>query len=57
MNRNLRIYFPKGESLVEVTDEDLSLVEEWVNNHYRRSLGRNCAQNLFDRELDLIYAA
>lgn len=43
-----RRFFPKGTDLDAVPDEDISAVQDWMNNYPRKLLGGKTAGMLFD---------
>ncbi len=43
-----RRFFPKGTDLDVVPDEDISAVQDWMNNYPRKLLGGKTAGMLFD---------
>lgn len=47
-NRMFRRFFPKGTDLDAVPDEDISAVQDWMNNYPRKLLGGKTAGMLFD---------
>ena len=47
-NRMFRRFFPKGTDLDAVSDEDISAVQDWMNNYPRKLLGGKTAGMLFD---------
>lgn len=51
MNRMIRRFFPKGQSLAHVTSVDCKRVENWLNNYPRKILGYRTPNELFQAEL------
>ena len=51
MNRMIRRFFPKGQSLAHVTNKDCKRVENWLNNYPRKVLGYKTPNELFQAEL------
>lgn len=51
MNRMIRRFFPKGQSLAHVTNADCKRVENWLNNYPRKILGYRTPSELFRAEL------
>lgn len=47
-NRMFRRFFPKGTDLDTVPDEDISAVQDWMNNYPRKLLGGKTAGMLFE---------
>ena len=47
-NRLFRRFFPKGTDLDAVPDEDISAVQDWMNNYPRKLLGGKTAGMLFE---------
>jgi IS30 family transposase len=56
-NGLLRRFIPKGKSIEDYSDEEIAAIEEWINNLPRKILGYATPDELFDKQLDLIYAA
>ena len=56
-NGLLRQFIPKGKSIEDYSDEEIAAIEEWINNLPRKILGYATPDELFDKQLDLIYAA
>jgi IS30 family transposase len=56
-NGLIRSFIPKGKSINDYSDEDISFIEEWMNSLPRRILGYNTPEELFEDELDAIYAS
>lgn len=51
MNRMIRRFFPKGQSLAHVTQTDCLRVQNWLNNYPRKMLGYKTPAELFQAEL------
>jgi IS30 family transposase len=56
-NGLIHSFIPKGKSINDYSDEDISFIEEWMNSLPRRILGYNTPEELFEDELDAIYAS
>jgi len=56
-NGLIRRFIPKGKSVNDYADEDISFIEEWINSLPRKILGYNTPEELFEDELDTIYAS
>lgn len=55
-NKLLRRFIPKGVSMRTFTAEDIAYMADWANTLPRRLLGYRTPDELFDAELDRIYA-
>lgn len=55
-NKLLRRFIPKGVSMSKFTAEDITYMADWANTLPRRLLGYQTPDELFDAELDRIYA-
>jgi IS30 family transposase len=55
-NGLIRRFIPKGKKISEYSQEAIARVEEWINGLPRKILGYKTPEELFDEELDLIYA-
>lgn len=55
-NRMLRQYIPKGKDIGKYSKEDISYMADRINNLPRKRFGYRTPQELFDEELDKIYA-
>ena len=55
-NGLLRRFIPKGKWISHYSHEAISFLGDWVNGLPRKILGYKTPEELFDRELDLIYA-
>lgn len=56
-NRILRRFIPKGVSMTEYSAEDIAYMADWANSLPRKVLGYRTPEDLFEEELDCIYAA
>ena len=56
-NRLLRRYVPKGVSISAFSDEQILMFADEINALPRKRLGYRTPEELFDEQLDLIYAA
>lgn len=55
-NRLLRRFIPKGRRIDEYSFEQIADIETWCNTLPRKILGYRTPDEIFDAELDLIYA-
>ena len=55
-NRLLRRFIPKGVSMAGYSTEDIAYMADWTNTLPRKILGYRTPEELFDEELDRIYA-
>jgi len=55
-NRLLRRYIPKGVSIHNFSDEQILMFSDEINALPRKRLGYRTPEELFDEQLDLIYA-
>ena len=55
-NRMLRRFIPKGKSMTQYSSDDIAYMADWVNSLPRKILHYRTPEELFDDELDLIYA-
>ena len=55
-NKMLRRFIPKGKSMVNYSQEDIDYFADIINGLPRRILNYKTPDELFDRELDLIYS-
>lgn len=55
-NRLLRRFIPKGVSMAGYSAEDIAYMADWANTLPRKILGYRTPEELFDEELDRIYA-
>lgn len=56
-NRILRRFIPKSKSISDYKAEEIKMIADIINNMPRKILDYNQPEELFDRELDLIYVA
>ena len=56
-NRMLRRFIPKGKSINNYSADDLLYFADKINNLPRKILGYHTPEELFEKELDRIYAA
>ena len=52
----LRQYIPKGKDIGKYSEEDISYMADRINDLPRKRFGYRTPQELFDEELDKIYA-
>ena len=55
-NKLLRRFIPKGFSMVRYSPDDIAYMADWANTLPRKKLGYRTPDELFDLELDRIYA-
>ncbi len=55
-NGILRRFIPKGKSITNITESVLNQILDWINGLPRKILGYSTPEQLFERELDRIYA-
>lgn len=55
-NRMLRRFIPKGKSISNYSQEDIDRFADIINGLPRKILGYKTTEELFDKELDLIYS-
>lgn len=55
-NRMLRRFIPKGKSIDDYTADEIMIFADIINGLPRRLLGYRTPEELFDKELDRIYA-
>ena len=55
-NGLLRRFIPKGKWISHYSHESISRLEDWINGLPRKILGYKTPEELFDSELDMIYA-
>lgn len=53
----LRRFIPKGRSMAGYDSNDLTYFADKINGLPRKALGYATPEQLFERELDLIYSA
>ena len=56
-NGLIRRFIPKGCRISDYKIEDIAFIEEWMNTLPRKILGYKTPEQLFEEELDVIYAA
>ncbi|MCC8072852.1 MAG: IS30 family transposase [Clostridiales bacterium] len=56
-NRMLRRFIPKGKSIDDYSAEDILFFADKINNLPRKILNYHTPEELFEKQLDLIYAA
>lgn len=56
-NRMLRRFIPKGKSISDYTADEICFFADCINGLLRKILGYATPEELFDRQLDRIYAA
>lgn len=56
-NRMLRRFIPKGKSIADYSEEDIQFFADRINALPRKILGYRTPEELFEQELDRIYAA
>jgi IS30 family transposase len=56
MHGLIRRFIPKGKKISDYSQEAITRVEEWMNGFPRKILGYKTPEELFEAELDLIYA-
>lgn len=55
-NGLLRRFIPKGKRIDSYNEEEILFVADWCNNLSRKILGYHTPDELFEKELDKIYA-
>jgi len=55
-NKLLRRFIPKGKSMTSYRSEDIAYMADWANSLPRKVLGYRTPEELFEAELDRIYA-
>ena len=55
-NGLIRKFIPKGAPIANFNIDDIAAIEDWCNTLPRKILGYNSPEELFDNELDIIYA-
>ena len=55
-NGLIRRFIPKGERILNYCHEAISRIEDWINSLPRKILGYRTPEELFEEELDFIYA-
>lgn len=56
-NGLIRRFIPKGKRMSDYSASDISFIEEWMNTLPRRILQYKTPEDLFEAQLDIIYAA
>jgi len=56
-NGLIRRFIPKGNYMSDYNASDISFIEEWMNTLPRRILKYKTPEDLFEAQLDIIYAA
>jgi transposase, IS30 family len=56
-NGLIRRFIPKGNRMSDYSASDISFIEEWMNTLPRRILQYKTPEDLFEAQLDIIYAA
>jgi IS30 family transposase len=56
-NGLIRRFIPKGKRMSNYSDQDIAFIEDWMNTLPRRILHYKTPEELFEAQLDLIYAA
>ena len=56
-NGLIRRFIPKGKRMSDYSSSDISFIEEWMNTLPRRILKYKTPEELFESQLDIIYAA
>lgn len=54
LNREIRRLIPKGTALSKYSQDDIKQVENWLNNYPRSILGYATANELFDKQMQMI---
>lgn len=54
LNREIRRLVPKGSDLSKLSEKDVSIVENWLNNYPRQVLGYRTSQEVFDEYLSQV---
>ncbi|MCM1043512.1 MAG: IS30 family transposase [Lachnospiraceae bacterium] len=54
LNREIRRLIPKGTDLSQYSRDDISAVQDWVNNYPRQVLNFATSQELFDEQIKLL---
>lgn len=52
-NKLIRRHLPKGTDFSDLTDEQVQVIEDWINRYPRRKLSYNSSRTLFIAELEL----
>lgn len=56
-NGLIRRFIPKGKCINDYSLDDIAFIEEWMNTLPRKILGYKTPEEVFEQQLDLIYAA
>jgi IS30 family transposase len=56
-NGLIRRFIPKGKRINNYNPDDIAFIEEWMNTLPRKILHYKTPEELFEEQLDLIYAA
>lgn len=56
-NGLIRRFIPKGRRISDYDLNDIAFIEEWMNTLPRKILGYKTPEELFEKQLDEIYAA
>lgn len=56
-NGLIRRFIPKGKCMNDYSLDDIAFIEEWMNTLPRKILGYKTPEEVFEQQLDLIYAA
>jgi len=56
-NGLIRRFIPKGKRMSNYNPDDIAFIEDWMNTLPRRILGYKTPEELFELQLDTIYAA
>ena len=55
-NGLIRRFIPKGKSISDYNLDDIAFIEKWMNTLPRKILGYKTLEELFEKQLDQIYA-
>lgn len=55
-NGLIRRFIPKGKCISNFSDSDIAFIEDWMNTLPRRILNYKTPEQLFEAQLDIIYA-
>lgn len=56
-NGLIRRFIPKGKRMNDYSQYDIAFIEEWMNTLPRKILGYKTPDEMFEKQLDLIYAS
>ena len=56
-NGLIRRFIPKGKRMADYNADDIAFIEDWMNTLPRRILNYKTPSDLFEAQLDIIYAA